>query len=80
MLSGPRPITTLLLCKPSVVKRSLAKLLRRVIQEGFVVVAMRLVMLSEDEAVVAIPTEDSEVGGNGGGRGEAWYLIDAIKP
>ncbi|KAK2148746.1 hypothetical protein LSH36_485g02057 [Paralvinella palmiformis] len=38
MLSGPRPITTLLLCKPNVVQHHLAKLIKRLTQEGFTIV------------------------------------------
>jgi nucleoside diphosphate kinase len=61
MLSGPRPITTLLLCKPDVVQRHLAKLFRRVMQEGFTIVGMRLIMLNKQEALMAVPEEDQKV-------------------
>ena len=61
MLRGPRPLCTLLLVKPDVVKQWLSKLLRRLAQEGFVVVAMRLESLSEDLAIKVIPEEDKQV-------------------
>ena len=61
MLRGPRPLCTLLLVKPDVVKQGLSKLLRRLAQEGFVVVAMRLESLSEDLAIKVVPEEDKQV-------------------
>ena len=50
MLSGPRPITTLLVVKPDAVQRHLSKLLRRVSQEGFKVVGLCLETLSPEQA------------------------------
>lgn len=61
MLSGPRPITTLLLCKPNVVRYHLAKLMRRLMQEGFTIVGMQLTILGREEALVAVPLEDKDV-------------------
>ena len=47
--------------KPDVVKQGLRKLLRRLAQEGFVVVTMRLQCLSEDLAMKVVPEEDRQV-------------------
>ena len=47
--------------KPDVVNQGLSKLLRRLAQEGFVVVAMRLQSISEDLAMKVVPEEDRQV-------------------
>ena len=47
MLSGPRPITTILLIRPEAVRRHFSAVLRRVVQEGFHVVGLKLEALSE---------------------------------
>ena len=61
MQAGPRPITTILVAKPDVVARHLGKLLKKVGQEGFRVVGMRLTVLSRDEAKQLVPHEDAQV-------------------
>ncbi|XP_077985176.1 dynein axonemal assembly factor 8-like [Glandiceps talaboti] len=58
MLSGPRPLTTVAVIKPDALHRHLAKLLKRICQEGFSVIGMRLEVLSRDDAKVLVPAED----------------------
>lgn len=51
MLLGPRPLVTVLVIKPSVLKRkNLARLLRGVLVEGFKIVGLRQVQFTELEA------------------------------
>lgn len=47
MLSGPRPVATVLIVRPDAVRRNFSAVLRRVVQEGFHVVGLRLEALSE---------------------------------
>jgi nucleoside diphosphate kinase len=61
MQAGPRLICSLLIAKPHVVARSLGKLLKKVTQEGFSVIGMRQVMLSEPEARHIVPAENAQV-------------------
>ena len=49
MLSGPSPLSTILVLHPDVVSRHLPKLLRRIGQERFTVVGMKLGMLEEEQ-------------------------------
>ncbi|XP_070548273.1 dynein axonemal assembly factor 8-like [Ptychodera flava] len=58
MLSGPRPLTTLVVIKPDAFQRHLGKILKRICQESFNVVGMRLEVLSADEAKVLVPPCD----------------------
>lgn len=61
MMTGVRPIVTVLVAKPDVVRKSLGKLMKRISQEGFVVVALRLEVLTTQQADRVIPTEDKQV-------------------
>lgn len=60
MLSGPQPISTLLVIKPRAVKKHLTKILRKVMLEGFTVVGLRLGVVSQEELVCLID-EDGEL-------------------
>ncbi|KAK3107616.1 hypothetical protein FSP39_018349 [Pinctada imbricata] len=57
MLRGPRPITTLLVIKPRALKKHLPKLLRKISQEGFKVVGLKLQVLDQAEARKLVPAE-----------------------
>ncbi|KAJ8034916.1 Nucleoside diphosphate kinase 7 [Holothuria leucospilota] len=57
MLTGPRLLTTLLLIKPFAVNKYLSKILKRVLQEDFTIVAIKLLLLSPDQASVLVPSE-----------------------
>ncbi|XP_071503369.1 dynein axonemal assembly factor 8-like [Diadema antillarum] len=59
MLAGPRPITTVLVIKPGAL-RHLAKILKRISQEDFLVVALRLLSLSNRQAKALVPDEVAE--------------------
>lgn len=60
MLSGPQPISTLLVIKPRAVKKHLTKILRKVMLEGFTVVGLRL-GVSQEEELVCLIDEDGEL-------------------
>nr|CAB3263206.1 uncharacterized protein LOC104266172 [Phallusia mammillata] len=57
MLSWPRPITSVLIIKPDAFPRHVVKILRRLYQEKFSVVAIRMAILSEDQASQVMPTK-----------------------
>ena len=59
--AGERPITTLLLIKPGVASRHLSRLLKRIAHEGFRVVALRQLMLSEDDVRHIVAQNDQQV-------------------
>lgn len=61
MLSGPQPISTLLVIKPRAVKKHLTKILRKVMLEGFTVVGLRLGVVSQEEELVCLIDEDGEL-------------------
>lgn len=61
MLSGPQPISTLLVIKPRAVKKHLTKILRKVMLEGFTVVGLRLGVVSQEEKLVCLIDEDGEL-------------------
>ncbi|KAJ8321417.1 hypothetical protein KUTeg_001030 [Tegillarca granosa] len=57
MQSGPRPLTTVLLIKPRAVKRHLPKILKKVVQESFHIIGLRLELLDK-EATISLFDED----------------------
>ena len=57
MLEGPQLISTLLLIKPRALQRHLAKILKKITQEGFTVVGLKLLMLDEKKAGLFVPEE-----------------------
>lgn len=61
MLSGPQPISTLLVIKPRAVKKHLTKILRKVMLEGFTMVGLRLGLVSQDEELVSLIDEEGEL-------------------
>ena len=61
LFTGVRPLTTVLVVKPDVVQKKLGKLLKRVTQEGFRVVALRLELLTKEQAACLVPLQDKEV-------------------
>lgn len=61
MLSGPQPISTLLVIKPRAVKKHLTKILRKVMLEGFTMVGLRLGVVSQDEELVSLIDEEGEL-------------------
>lgn len=61
MTSGPQLITTLLIIKPRAVKRHLPKIIKKIVQEGFKVVGMRLQVLSEEDIQYLTKNDDNVV-------------------
>ena len=61
MLLDPQQIVSILVAKPDIVRRNLAKLMKRIAQEGFSLVAARLTMLTPLDAAMVTPDEDREV-------------------
>lgn len=61
MTSGPQLITTLLIIKPRAVKRHLPKIIKKIVQEGFKVVGMRLQVLSEEDIQYLTKNDDNMV-------------------
>ena len=61
MLLDPQQIVSILAAKPDIVRRNLAKLMKRIAQEGFSLVAARLTMLTPLDAAMVTPDEDREV-------------------
>jgi len=53
--SGPRPFPTVLVIKPRAVRRHLTKILKKLTQEGFRLVALRLMVLTPAQAERLIP-------------------------
>lgn len=58
IFTGPRLLTTVLLIKPFAVQRHLSKIFKRVLQEDFTIVAMRMLMLSPQQAAALVPSEN----------------------
>ncbi len=61
MLSGRQLLTTLLVAKPDVVQRTLGKLLKRLVQEGFCIVGMRFEVMDIEKARIAMPQSAKQV-------------------
>ncbi|ESO90664.1 hypothetical protein LOTGIDRAFT_233665 [Lottia gigantea] len=61
MKQGPQPIRTFLLVKPGAVKKQcLSKLLKKIVQEGFKVVGLRLDVLDDNQADVIVQSLSEE--------------------
>ena len=52
---GQQPITTLLLVKPSAVQKFLPRILRKIAQEEFSIMGLRLLLLDEKKAELFVP-------------------------
>ena len=61
MLSGPVYLSTVLVVKPDVLKRHLAKLLNRIAQNGFWMAGFKHGMLTQDQVEALIPQADRQV-------------------
>ena len=61
LLAGQKVFSTVLIAKPDVVQRHLGRLLRRISQEGFSIVAMRLLTLTSDEVLTVLPADIRQV-------------------
>ncbi|XP_063960044.1 dynein axonemal assembly factor 8-like isoform X1 [Lytechinus pictus] len=59
MLAGPRPITTTLVIKPGALK-NFSKILKRVCQEDFIIVALGLLTLNDQQAMALVPEREAE--------------------
>ena len=57
MLSGPRPFTTFLVIKPRAFQRHLTKILKKLTQEGFRLVGLKLLVLDEGKAELIVPND-----------------------
>lgn len=60
MQSGPRPLTTVLLIKPRAVKRHLPKILKKVVQESFHIIGLRLELLDKEAAISLFDEDDMD--------------------
>lgn len=54
LLAGPNPLNTVCIIKPDAVPRHVGKVLKRLAREGFVVVNMRMDMLTEGDAMAIV--------------------------
>ena len=61
MTSGPQLITTLLIIKPRAVKRHLPKIVKKIIQEGFRVIAMKFKILPDEDIQYILKTDENMV-------------------
>lgn len=61
MTSGPQLITTALIIKPRAVKRHLSKIVKKIIQEGFKIVGMRLQILNKENVLHLLRNEEDLV-------------------
>ena len=61
IITGPRPLNTILVIKPYAVRRHLTKILKRTIQENFTIVAMKLTVLTKDQAKMLLSKADQQV-------------------
>lgn len=61
MLSGPQPVTTLLVIKPRAVKKHLTKILRKIMLEGFKVVGLRQAVVEKEEELLCLIDEEGEL-------------------
>lgn len=50
MLSGPRPFTTFLIVKPRAFQKHVSKILKKLAQESFKIVGLKLTVLSKELA------------------------------
>ncbi|XP_046582634.1 dynein axonemal assembly factor 8-like [Haliotis rubra] len=57
MLAGPQLLTTFLLIKPSAVVKHLARLFKKIAQEGFQIVGLKMAVLSIQQAQHVLSTE-----------------------
>ncbi|KAL3885198.1 hypothetical protein ACJMK2_025289 [Sinanodonta woodiana] len=57
MLSGPQPITTCLIIKPRAFSKHFPKIMKKVVQQGFNVVGLRLVTIDENRATSLVSRE-----------------------
>ncbi|KAK3592482.1 hypothetical protein CHS0354_014980 [Potamilus streckersoni] len=57
MLAGPQPITTCLIIKPRAFSKHFPKIMKKVVQQGFNVVGLRLVTLDENIAASLVSEE-----------------------
>ncbi|RUS90016.1 hypothetical protein EGW08_002203, partial [Elysia chlorotica] len=53
--AGQQPICTLLLLKPQAMERHLSRVLRKVVQEQFKIVGLRMLCLSQEQALKLVP-------------------------
>ncbi|CAK8695003.1 unnamed protein product [Clavelina lepadiformis] len=63
MLSWPHPLTSILIIKPDAFPRHCVKILRRLHQERFQVIAARMTILCEDQASHIMPTKYEKMPG-----------------
>lgn len=61
MTSGPQLIATLLIIKPRAVKRHLPKIVKKIIQEGFRVIAMKFKILPDEDIQYILKTDENMV-------------------
>ena len=60
-LTGPRLLTTVMVIKPLAFRKHLSKILKRIAQENFTVVAARLTTITSDRAKELVPKDDQKV-------------------
>ncbi|XP_071807042.1 dynein axonemal assembly factor 8-like [Asterias amurensis] len=60
MLVGPRLLTTVMVIKPLAFRKHLSKILKRIAQENFTVVAARLTTITSDRAKELVPKDDQK--------------------
>nr|XP_018669255.1 uncharacterized protein LOC100185948 isoform X2 [Ciona intestinalis] len=63
MLAWPQPLTTILIIKPDAFPRHLIKIFRRIHHEGFNVVAAKMTLMSEDQALQIVPRKFEKMPG-----------------
>ncbi|XP_053408690.1 dynein axonemal assembly factor 8-like isoform X2 [Mercenaria mercenaria] len=56
MLSGPRPFTTFLVIKPRAFQRHLSKIFKKLAQESFKIVALKIQILTTEQAQRLVPS------------------------
>lgn len=61
MTAGPQLITTHLIIKPRAVKRHLPKIVKKIIQEGFRVIAMKFQILLDEDIHYILKTDENLV-------------------
>lgn len=57
MLSGPRPFITVIIIKPRAFKKHLAKVLKKLTQEGFKIVGLKVAVLDKETAQRLVPSD-----------------------
>ncbi|XP_064651155.1 dynein axonemal assembly factor 8-like [Lineus longissimus] len=60
MLAGPRQLTTVLVIKPDGVRRNLAKILKRIDQEGFSIIAWKHLVMTAEQVEGLISQEECQ--------------------